>query len=421
MAEVDPNGPVFICHRHSDGADLAVDLAWSLRSLGVPVWLDKDDLPPGDIYSRLRDALASGLSGAVLLITPDIGQSPIVKSLELPRLHTLKGQPEFTFLVASTLPGALPGEADHRQSDLLLDCVPPDLLSTIRHYLVGIGDPLLISAVAREMARQRMRLLSRGGAATLVVDVEGRMPAVTGPARPGLIVRYPPAPEGTWAPSPEAWTWLLPLINSLGEMAAHSGANEVMFRGGMHLSLAFAFGAALPKTARVRVMVEDRDGQAWIGKSSDVIPELAVVSDNQPGLHGRPIAVLVNLVPTAQPHDTFSGFIKEHESAFGGTIRIEGVAEKTLNCEDGAAIAYTIGQAIRRFAAERGARVVHMFLRTPAPLALLLGREFNTLDVCLYEWEREPPRYIPSIAVSPGGAVVARLLAQKDLDFLSPD
>ena len=70
---VSSRGPVFLSYRHSDGAELAMDLAWALRSAGVPVWHDRSDLPPGDTERRLEEAMQSGLSGAVLVVTPDIG------------------------------------------------------------------------------------------------------------------------------------------------------------------------------------------------------------------------------------------------------------------------------------------------------------------------------------------------------------
>ena len=70
-----PRGPVFISYRHSDGREIAVALAWALRAAGVPVWHDQTDLPPGDTERRLAEALSSGLSGAVLVVTREIEDS----------------------------------------------------------------------------------------------------------------------------------------------------------------------------------------------------------------------------------------------------------------------------------------------------------------------------------------------------------
>src|SRR5690606_7525643 len=71
-ATPDPTGPIFISYRHSDGIDLAAELAGLLRAAGIPVWRDKDDLPPGDTEHRLTQAISAGISGAVIVTTADI-------------------------------------------------------------------------------------------------------------------------------------------------------------------------------------------------------------------------------------------------------------------------------------------------------------------------------------------------------------
>ena len=47
-AAPDPADPVFISYRQKDGTGVAGELAWLLRAAGIPVWRDRDDLPPGD-------------------------------------------------------------------------------------------------------------------------------------------------------------------------------------------------------------------------------------------------------------------------------------------------------------------------------------------------------------------------------------
>lgn len=74
---VDVLGPLFLSYRHNDGAEIVANLAWLLRAAGIPVWRDKDDLPPGDTAERLAEAIGDGLSGAVFVITEDIANSQI--------------------------------------------------------------------------------------------------------------------------------------------------------------------------------------------------------------------------------------------------------------------------------------------------------------------------------------------------------
>lgn len=94
---VDSHGPVFLSHRRSDGGPLAHELAWELRGIGVPVWHDLTDLPPGDTRRRLEEALGGGLSGSVLIVTPEIQDSEVVREIELPWLIDLEEHSEFTF------------------------------------------------------------------------------------------------------------------------------------------------------------------------------------------------------------------------------------------------------------------------------------------------------------------------------------
>lgn len=58
---------------------------------------------------------------------------------------------------------------------------------------------------------------------------------------------------------------------------------------------------------------------------------------------------------------------------------------------------------IREAAVANQTTSVALCLRAPFPLALMLGRRLNTLDVTLFEWEGgHPPHYVPVITISSG-------------------
>ena len=107
-------------------SELAIALARALRSAGVPVWLDWSDLPPGDTERRLEEAMQSGLSGAVLLVTPDIGASSVVKEIELPHLLALEAEGAFTLSIGSTIESEA-GGLDYSAPDRLLSRTVPNL------------------------------------------------------------------------------------------------------------------------------------------------------------------------------------------------------------------------------------------------------------------------------------------------------
>ena len=152
-SRVSPRGPVFLSYRHSDGVELAIALAWALRSAGVPVWLDRSDLPPGDTERRLEEAMQSGLSGAVLIVTPDIGASNFVKETELPHLIALEAEGGFRLSIASTIEAEAGG----------LDYSAPDhLLSLTVQNPKGLRqDPALTSRDIANIARSHCLSVDR--------------------------------------------------------------------------------------------------------------------------------------------------------------------------------------------------------------------------------------------------------------------
>jgi len=101
--KIDPFGPTFLSYRQSDGTELATTVAWALRTMGLPVWRDIDDLPPGDTNTRLQEAMSDGLSGAVLLVTQGVAQSTAIKEIEAPQLLRLHADPGFSFAIGNAI------------------------------------------------------------------------------------------------------------------------------------------------------------------------------------------------------------------------------------------------------------------------------------------------------------------------------
>ena len=149
------SGPVFLSYRNSDGAELATNLAWALRSAGIPVWHDQNDLPPGDTERQLEKAMQSGLSGAVLIVTPDIGASRVVKDIELPRLLALESEGMFTLSIASTIETEA-GSLDYLAPDRLLSQSAPTLKGLRQEPALTPRD---LADIARSQCRQRMGAL----------------------------------------------------------------------------------------------------------------------------------------------------------------------------------------------------------------------------------------------------------------------
>ncbi len=258
---VDPLGPVFISYRSSDGADLAVKMARALRCAGAPVWHDQDDMPPGDTRTRLQEALAGGLSGVVLLATPELKDSVVVKDVELPELLRLHSDPDFIFVIASTMEKTgKPGHLDFEAPDRLLS-QPTGTLGSLKQYSLLESDAC--EKIAERMVRRRMDSYRRLGEETLTIDLQTRLVPQAFTNQTALVVRTPPPKDGFRAPSPETWPPLRSFLAALPALVEASGAKRVLLRGGAHLSAAFAVGAALPTTGRWPLMVEDQNQIVW--------------------------------------------------------------------------------------------------------------------------------------------------------------
>jgi hypothetical protein len=71
-----------------------------------------------------------------------------------------------------------------------------------------------------------------------------------------------------------------------------------------------------------------------------------------------------------------------------------------------------VADHLRRLAQRHGNATVHLLLRCPFPVAVLLGRLCNTMKTVVYEWDDtelpgDPdhrPRYVPVAAVRAGNA-----------------
>ncbi len=420
---VSPRGPVFLSYRHSDGAELALSLAWALRASGVPVWLDRSDLPPGDTERRLEEAMQSGLSGAVLLVTPDIAASSVVKETELPHLLRLEAEGAFTLSIASTIE-AESGGLDYSAPDRLLSRTVPDLRRLRQDPALNARD---IANIARSHCRQRMEALRAGiESAGQVIDLNLQtriVPAAIGPYG-DLVLRFRPPVPGDRRPHRQGLEDLRLFLSDLPHLLEIAGAKHARVSGGAHLSVAFALGAALPTTLIGEVSAFDTAGHAWSISDNAPAPgtstRLLEVMDHSPrGASKGDAVVYVDLLPT-RSDPAFDRLVEAHPGRFASVFHIRPLAEGNLLPEDAGAIVSEASHAIRQAASRSETSEVNLLLRCPWTVALLLGRTLNTIRVSLYEWEDGPddcdspvaPRYLPSLVVrsGAGGSPIERVV-----------
>ena len=433
-AGVDPLGPVFISYRQSDGMEIATELAWALRSAGIPVWHDQTDLPPGDTKRRLQEALASGLSGAVLLITPEIEHSEVIRDIELPCLLDLEDNSAFTLAVGSVVEvqdGS--GALDYSAPDQLLKQEPETLERLNQQKAAGAKDraALAISLSRRRMMQLRTSVKKANG--MLVLDIQTRVPPSASQFDGDLVLRLRPPAAGERRPHASGIEDLSLFLGQLPELLTIAGADAIRVRGGAHLSVACALGAAIPTTFIGRVEVVDTQGHIWTLTGQAPTPgrrnllDCAALTTKE---HERgPVLVYVDLLPQ-RSDAAFRELTESRAATYAGIAHLRPQSANLLDSEQADFIVGEINDGIRSFADSHNTTEVHLLLRCPYPIAVLLGRTLNTLTVHIYEWEDSPiggssasPRYVPSMVLrsGSGGSPIHAITARRTPPVVASD
>jgi len=197
------------------------------------------------------------------------------------------------------------------------------------------------------------------------------------------------------------------VLADLPQLVEESGARSVQVIGGAHLSMALALGSALPSPGGIELTVMDGEGLLWRGDrdmpSEPIEPEIL-----RSGVDG-PVVVAIDIVGSSPPIDTVVDHIESAD--FGAAMRLRRVG--TIGPETGGDLIGQAADQIKRFASAHSTTRVHLFLRVPFPVAVLLGRLLNTLEVTSYEWDDtvDAPRYVPTLTISAGhgGGPVRRI------------
>lgn len=407
---VDPAGPIFISHRSTDGTEPAVALARLLRASGLPVWLDKDDLPPGDIITRLTEALDHGLSGAVLIVTPDVGASTVIRDLELPKLLDLAKDPGFTLAILNEVPEpADPTSFDRHAPAALLDPITshPEL-----HAKPGIKQYSRIDLTAADLgrlfARARLAVLRLGrDAEPLTIDFQTRTMASAYASRADLVFRTAPPPKGRRVPEREVWEDLQRLLEWLADVIGTAKPPQVRLTGGGHLGVGVAIGAGIPEPAGIPLAIETVDGLfrrarhrlSWRERLPvvGVRPRRRLVARGT----GTPIAMFVD-VAQSEGAGTFVEWVAANVTRFSTATALR--RRGHLDPRAAAIVAAAVADEIRAEARRRHTSEVLLFVRSPWPVAVFVGASLNTLTVRIHEWDNSTgtPSYVEVATVRSG-------------------
>ena len=408
----DASDPIFISYRQADGTEITAQLAWLLRAAGIPVWRDRDDLPPGDTEARLRQAIADGISGGVLVVTPDIENSEIVKHVEAPQLLELhRTHDAFTLGITNSVE-RIPGKLDYTAPDRLLGQRHGTLGGVDQHAADRHGLRKLVQGLLwQRIAHHRDQVTSAGGTFSLSVQTRNA-PQVYDRTGGQLDIRLRPSIRER-LPSRAGLEDLKDTIGLLPDAVTRSGARSIRVRGGAHLSIAFALGAALPSSRVGHMDVVDQQGHTWASSGEARFPSptqvqiTATGATPSPTTKGRPtVAVYLDLLPQ-RSDAAFDRYLDDNGTHLTAWRHLTSTGADLLDPPAAGVIAADAAANIREISNDNANAQVHLLLRCPFPIALLLGRLTNTLRLVVHEWDDSDPvrgddyraRYVPSLRI----------------------
>lgn len=451
----DPRGPVFISYRHSDGMEIADQLTWLLHAAGIPVWHDDEGLTTGSIEARIKKAMAKGLSGGVLVVTPDAKNSKTIKKVEAPgllRIHE-ENPDDFSLTVINAVSSGK--QLDINEPDRVLG-IRKDLFSKIKQLITGQPPRKdTLSGIMQFMAKKttdrktfegltesdkkefitayvkdHVAALNPGYTVELSIETRDDPPSDQRAVHDfDVFVRKPKKNEAISRRGLEDLQTVLEVIGDYIPAKKTSLTTEghpkasLRVSGHAHLPIIFALGAQFPTTRNSYAKVDD-DGIWSSSRNPAESDKFVTVADHgeDPMSSSNDVAVYVDLnnkkATPADPSNTenedpFAKFRKDKQGQLRAWRHLRLVNPRDICAEDGDAIAKQTTDLILQLSEIHGKAHVHLFMQCPFALAFLIGRRTNTLTFTAYEFDKVARRYFPALEVhtTGQGGVIKEVLA----------
>lgn len=405
------DGPVFISYRQWDGTPQAESLENLLRAAGLVVWRDRTDLRPGTTTDRLEQALTAGLSAGVLVVTPDIVDSVIVRERELPRLLQLDSDPAFSLCIANAVGRGNGSKCDYDAPDRLLRLAPARTLADKKQ--ANMLDPSGEIEIVRDLLMHRIeqrKSAIRDEGRDFTLRIQSRpAPFAIDADEDDLHLRIKAANEGR-LPSSEGLELLRRTLPLTGDAVFAAGAKRVQVSGGAHLSIGLALGAALPETKLGNVTVLDVQSNAWESTpSADDPMTTKVTSVRLPtevasSAEVDRVAVFVTMTPNPD-RTAFERLLTNLPDGFAAVEVVSVQGSDRIDPGEAGRLSQAVARHIKGLSANSGRAEVHLAFHGPFPLAVLVGRYLNTLRTVVYEWDgytTDGPGYQAALVLEPG-------------------
>lgn len=406
----DPHGPVFVSYRRKRLRETTA-LVQALRDRGLPTWRDVDNLLNEPTEATVRAILNDdNTSGAILWLTPDVKDSPIIGDVEVPEAVRRYRRDSNFWLVIVLADGLQYTDT----SALFADTLGVEDLSTWNLTKVSApwASPSDISQIASTALKRRISSFSEAtpspGISQVVVHAKGTM---TVPSDAALAVDWTRHFRCA-SPSSEDWATMSESANDIAAALKQltPPAAELQLSGTPSVPAAMLLGSTY----------SGRDGRrpTWLQRQPDgqtMKPwNMADATDasiaEQRGWKASPpvyretsahaLAVCINI-----SDDVSAAFARSRSASpeWRAVLTIGSPAGRNtravpLTADEVASLVHLTIDAIRSIRAHVvGIDSIHFFIAGPAGFAFLLGTAIATLPpITTHEYDTTTSLYVPA-------------------------
>lgn len=387
----------------------------ALRDRGAPTWRDLDDLAyepiEDEVVSILRD---SGTAGAVMLISPKIAESSMIRNVEAHHIFR-RHRAETDFLIKPVLINL-----DYEEANTILDA-PAEFQNLADWNLWRLsGDRLSDSdanAIAISVVKSRLALIAESEQ-SMPLNIGLFSRRNSGPGPYDLRHDFSPYFNGRVPCDVAVYRRIeSALLDTANALSSTHDRTSLLGRGNATLPLGVMYGAIFSPLAGFGVSwIQKLDGQESIWSISSGQGNLFLNTEIIKGDPGSEDIVFAMSI-SADIRAAVSAFM--NSSGLRPRASVHALLETgpvpqgtTLSPPDGLSIVLQAVETVRSLRDDLGlsrARL-HLFLACPLAMAVLLGQKLNTFSECvLYEHcADQEPSYLRVHAFNPSNLYYSR-------------
>ena len=387
----DPTGRSFLSYRRSRLSEARLLIAHQ-HDLGIPTWQDVEDLDEEPTEESIRGVLKdSATANAVMWLTPDVAQSPMIRAVEAP-LIIERFRRQDSFFVVPVAAGGLDYEDAARVVGERIGIEDLNNWNLRKVSSNPLSDPHAREVAIRVLSRRVQAIhnhLPGGEPLRVVFNTRTRPPFDAGIA---LTLDWTHRFEGREATS-GAWdSYLLPALTDIaGTIQQRAPDRSVVATGLLAIPAAIAFGYEFMAPRGLRIaweqLTSSGDTQTWaIADTPEDSGFEAGVMAGQMAASDLAVLVSVNADVSLAVSETQAS-LPPFRALLHVKHRGEEASRQIASAGQAVHLARLIANSARKVREEyRVSGRVHLFIAGPVGLAMLVGQLLNTLgQVQTYE------------------------------------